>query len=400
MSRPPLLTVDQALALIGARIAVPAGCETAPVTGAAGRVLARPVLAREALPAADNSAVDGYALHRAGDNACRLVAGRAAAGHPFPHALGPGEAVRIFTGAVVPAGTDRVLMQEQALIEGATLRWPGDLRPGANIRRKGEVLRPGEAALPAGLRLTPVHLGLLADLGVTEVVVRPRLRVALLSSGDELLPAGAPKAAYQVTDSNRPMLRGYLADLGCAVVDGPILPDDRAVIAKALREAAATADLVITTAGMSVGEEDHIPAILHGEGEMIFHRLALKPGRPMGLGLLGGTPVLGLPGNPGAVAVTFTLIGQMLLRHLAGEAPRPLPRYTMPAGFTYEKPAGDRALIPARLHDGKVERVARNAAGNLAWSGGAEGFADIAEATTGIAPGDMVGFIPFAGALR
>ncbi|WP_165837758.1 molybdopterin molybdotransferase MoeA [Zavarzinia aquatilis] len=400
MSRQPLLTVDAALALIGARIAVPAGCETVPVAGAAGRVLARPVLASEALPAADNSAVDGYALHGTGDNACRLVPGRAAAGHPFPHALAAGEAVRILTGAVVPDGTSAVLMQEQALIEGDILRWQGDLRPGANIRRKGEVLRPGEAALPAELRLTPVHLGLLADLGVTEVGVRPRLRVALLSSGDELRPAGAPKAAHQVTDSNRPMLRGFLADLGCEVKDGPILPDDRAAIAQALREAAASADLVITTAGMSVGEEDHIPAILHGEGEMIFHRLALKPGRPMGLGLLGGTPVLGLPGNPGAVAVTFALIGQMLVRHLAGEAPRPLPRYTVPAGFAYEKPAGDRALLPARLNGGKLERVARNAAGNLAWGGDAEGFADIAEATTSIAPGDPVGFIPFAGALR
>ncbi|MCW0181031.1 MAG: molybdopterin molybdotransferase MoeA [Zavarzinia sp.] len=400
MSRPPLLTVDEALALIGERIAVPEGCETLDITAAAGRVLARPVLAREALPAADNAAVDGYALHRAGHGACRLVAGRAAAGHPFPHALAPGEAVRIFTGAVVPEGTDGVLMQEQAQVEGQSLRWHGDLRPGANIRRKGEVLRPGDTALPAGLRLTPVHLGLLADLGVTEVVVRPRLRVALLSSGDELRPAGARRAAHQVTDSNRPMLRGLLADLGCDVTDGPILPDDRAAIATALLAAARSSDLVITTAGMSVGDEDHIPAILHGEGEMIFHRLALKPGRPMGLGLIAGTPVLGLPGNPGAVAVTFTLIGQMLVRHLAGETPRALPRYTLPAGFAYEKPAGDRALIPARLHDGKVERVARNAAGNLAWSGDTEGFADIAEAVTRVVPGDRIGFIPFAGALR
>lgn len=398
MSRAPLLRVADALALITTRIMPIDGRETVVLEAAAGRVLAAPVESPTALPAADNSAVDGYALRFGGKEQFRLLAGRAAAGHPSPVELGPGEALRVLTGAVIPAGCEAVAMQENCRIEGQLLTPAPCPTPGANIRWRGEVLRPGDAALPAGLRLNPFHLGLLADLCIGEIEARPRLRVALLSSGDELRPAGAERAPHQVTDSNRPMLRGLLRALGCEIIDGPILPDDRGAITEALLVACASADLVVTTAGMSVGEEDHIPAVIAAHGEMLFHRLALKPGRPMGLGLIRGTPVLGLPGNPGAVAVTFALIGQLLVRRLAGETPRPLPRRRVAAGFAFDKPTGDRALLPARVEDGVALRVARNAAGNLAWTAAAEGFVEIAEETTRVAPGDPVDFLPFAGA--
>lgn len=392
-----MITLDAALALIAGRFGpVTAAVEVA-VGDAPGRVSAAPVAATAPLPAADNSAVDGYALG-SGDGPFRIL-GRSAAGHPLSGPLGDGEAARIFTGAVVPEGTLRVAMQEHCRLDGALVVPDPPPPPGANIRRAGEVLKPGDVVLPAGLRIGALHLGLLADIGCTRLAVRAPLRVALLSSGDELRPAGSAVAPHQVIDSNRPLMRGLLTRLGCDLWEWPILPDDRAAIAEAVTTAAAENDLVITTAGMSVGEEDHIPAVIRAAGTMLFHRVALKPGRPVGLGVIGTTPVLGLPGNPGAVAVTFALIGQYLVRLLAGESPRPLPRLTLPAGFSYEKPAGDRALLPGRIGDGVIERVARNAAGNLAWTVGADGFIEITEATTQVMPGDLVSFLPFSGVL-
>ena len=393
----PLITLQDALALIAARFTSVVATREVGVEDAPGRILAEAVTSPRALPATDNSAVDGYALGP-GDAPFTLV-GRAAAGHPFGAELAEGQAVRIFTGAVVPAGTIAIAMQENCRRDADQVRADPMPPAEANIRRAGEVLRPGDEVLPAGMRLSTFHLGLLADLGCDRLRVCAPLRVALLSSGDELRPAGTPIEPHLVIDSNRPLLRGLLRRLGCDTREWPILPDDRAAIRDALHAAAAENDLVITTAGMSVGEEDHIPVLLREAGGMLFHRLALKPGRPVGLGFVGDTPVLGLPGNPGAVAVTFTLIGQYLVRLLSGEVSRDLPRLSLPAAFSYRKPAGDRAVLPARLAPGGVERVARNAAGNLAWTVGADGFVEIREETTHISPGDPVAFLPFAGVL-
>ncbi|MFA5121255.1 gephyrin-like molybdotransferase Glp [Zavarzinia sp.] len=403
MSKPlltlPLLTLAEAQALIARHIAPCPGSESLPVIEAVGRVLASDVSATRLLPAADNSAVDGYAL-RTADAGPRRVIGRAAAGAPFAGCLGPGEAVRIFTGALLPAGADAVAMQECADVAEGMLRLAAEPRPGANIRRAGEVLKPGERVLAAGLRLSPLHLGLLADLGAADVLVRCRPRVALISSGDELVPAGTPTEDHQVVDSNRPMLREWLRGAGCRVTDWPILPDRRAVIAEALHEAAASHDLVVTTAGMSVGDEDHVPAVLKDSGGMIFHRLAIKPGRPVGLGRIGQTPVLGLPGNPGAAAVVFTVLGRGLVRRLAGETPDGVQRLRLPAGFAFEKAAGDRIYLPGRLTaEGRIERLTAAMAGNLAWSGQATGLIEMPEPAAAIVPGDPVAFIPFPGTL-
>ena len=391
--RQALLRLDQALDLIDSRFG-PATV-VAQQAAAPGLVLGADLHAPRPLPLGDNSAVDGYAL---GDGAGPWrVVGRAAAGHPYGAPLRPGEALRIFTGALVPGGTWAVAMQEFATLAEDRLDLAPCPAPGANIRRAGEAIGLGDAVLRQGQRLTALHLGLLADLGLDRVAAHAPLRVALLSSGEELRPAGTAPAPHEVIDSNRPLLRASLAALGCQVSDGPILPDHRPTIGAALLAAAQTHDLVITTAGMSVGDEDHVPAVIHQNGEMIFHRLALKPGRPVGLGLIGTTPVLGLPGNPGAVAACFALIGQYLIRRLAGERLERPRGFPVPAAFAYDKPAGDRALLPGRLGPAGVERVARQAAGNLAWSRMATGFICIDEACTAIAPGDPVEFLPFAG---
>ncbi|PWR23197.1 molybdopterin molybdotransferase MoeA [Zavarzinia compransoris] len=395
-ARPPLLALDQALGLIEDRFGPVTAVVPARAAEAAGFVLGADLHARSLLPAADNSAVDGYALGP-GHGPWRLN-GRAAAGQPHAGPVAAGEAVRILTGALVPAGTTAIAMQEYAAVEDGYLSLAELPPPGANIRRAGEAVKPGDRVFARGTRLRPLHLGLLADLGLDEVAVHAPLRVALLSSGDELRPAGSATAAHQVIDSNRPQLRAALTRLGCAVTDGPILPDRRDVITEALLAAARDHDLVITTAGMSVGDEDHVPVVLRTRGEMIFHRLALKPGRPVGLGTLGGTPVLGLPGNPGAVAVTFSLLGLLLVRRLAGEAVRPPQGFPLPAAFAYDKPAGDRAVLPGRIGPDGVERVARQAAGNLAWTATATGFIAIEETRTSVAPGEPVTFLPFDGA--
>lgn len=392
-AHPPLLRLDQALDLIDARLG-PVTAVT-PRAASAGLVLGADLEAPRPLPLGDNSAVDGYAL---GDGAGPWrVIGRAAAGHPYQAPLRSGEALRIFTGALVPPGSWAVAMQETATLSGGQLSLAAIPAHGANIRRAGEAVGPGDLVLRRGQRLTALHLGLLADLGLDRVAAHAPLRVALLSSGEELRPAGTVPAPHEVIDSNRPLLRASLAALGCDVSDGPILPDHRPTITEALLAAVRRHDLVITTAGMSVGDEDHVPAVIHQNGEMIFHRLALKPGRPVGLGLIGGTPVLGLPGNPGAVAVCLALIGQYLIRRLAGETPGRPRGVPVPAAFSYDKPAGDRALLPGRLTPAGIERVARQAAGNLAWSRAAEGFICIEEACTAVAPGDTVEFLPFAG---
>jgi molybdopterin molybdotransferase len=397
-----MLRLDQALALIDQTFGPVAATRRVALHEAAGAILAEPVAALAALPAADNAAVDGYAL-RAADSAAGpaefTLVGRVAAGHPFAGTLGPGEAVRIFTGAVVPAGADAVVMQEVAsVLETGRVALPANVPMGANIRRQGEVLAPGATALAAGTVLTPLHLGLLADLGHAELAIRQPLRVALLSSGDELVAVGTRPQAHQVIDSNRPMLRALLTQAGCAITEYPIQPDDRATIAATLGTAAQAHDLIVTTAGMSVGEEDHIRAILETRGTMLFQRLALRPGRPVGLGLLGGTPVLGLPGNPGAAAITFLLLGRPLLKRLGGAAPAPLPRVTLGAAFAYAKPAGDRVYLPGKVAGGTVQRLAYNAASNLVWTAEADGLIELPEAAAAIEPGMPVCFIPFAGA--
>ncbi|MFZ4407732.1 MAG: gephyrin-like molybdotransferase Glp [Paracraurococcus sp.] len=398
-----LLSVEAAEALIADRVPPVAGEERVPLAAALGRVLARDLAAPLPLPPFHNSAVDGYAFRHAdlaatGPTALRL-AGRVAAGQaalPLP----PGTAASIFTGAPMPPGADSVLMQEDAaLAEGAVVVPPG-LRPGANARPAGEDVAQGALALPAGRRLRAPEIGLAAALGLPALTVLPRIRVGVFSTGDELASPGTPLGPAQTHDSNRFTLLALLARLPVEAVDLGILPDDAAATAAALRDAAGSHDLLLTSGGVSAGEEDHVRSAIEAGGRLVFWRLAVKPGRPAALGVIGGTPVLGLPGNPVAAVVTFLHLARPMVLRLAGAAPEPLPRFHAESGFRYRKKAGRREYVRVRLRHGTglpvAEKFEREGAGLLTSLTESDAFVELPEEVLAVAPGDQVRILPFA----
>lgn len=411
-----LMSVDEAQALIAARVPTLAGEEAVPLAAARGRVLARDLVAPIPLPPFFNAAVDGWAFrHAALDPAAptRLrEAGRAAAGHGAARLAAPGEAVRIFTGAPMPEGTDTCVMQEDVQRDGDAILVPPGLKRGANARPAGEDVAQGAVALAAGRMLGPAEIGLAAALGQARLGVRPLPRVGVFSTGDELAEPGAKLRAAQTHDSNRFTLLALLAGLPCVASDLGILPDDPARTAAALAAAARDHDLLLTSGGVSTGEEDHVRAAIESGGSLVFWRLAVKPGRPAAMGVLpkaggdcsaGGTPVVGLPGNPVAAVVCFLHLARPLLLRLAGAADRPLPRYAAVAGFDYRKKAGRREYVRVTLRrEGgatRAEKFPREGAGLLSSLTQSDGFAELPEDTTRVAPGDAVTVLPFAGLL-
>ncbi len=331
---PDALPVAQAQEFIARLVPRIAGAEVLPIRSALGRVLARDVVSPIDVPAHDNSAMDGYALRGAElrrDADTRLaVAGTGLAGQQFDGAVPPGHCVRIMTGAVMPAGLDTVVPQEFVRSEGGAVVVPaGVVRSGDNRRLAGEDLARGEAALAAGRVLRPADLGLLASVGLAEVPVRRRLRVAFFSTGDELRSIGEPLDEGCVYDSNRYTLWGMLQRLGVEVLDFGVVRDDPAALETAFRDAAASADAVITSGGVSVGEADYTKKIMAELGEVLFWRIAMRPGRPMAIGRIaaaGNTAILfGLPGNPVAVMVTFYAFVRNALLAMSGAAAAPLP---------------------------------------------------------------------------
>ena len=331
---PDALPVAQAQEFIARLVPRIAGAEVLPIRSALGRVLARDVVSPIDVPAHDNSAMDGYALRGAElrrDADTRLaVAGTGLAGQQFDGAVPPGHCVRIMTGAVMPAGLDTVVPQEFVRSEGGAVVVPaGVVRSGDNRRLAGEDLARGEAALAAGRVLRPADLGLLASVGLAEVPVRRRLRVAVFSTGDELRSIGEPLDEGCVYDSNRYTLWGMLQRLGVEVLDFGVVRDDPAALETAFRDAAASADAVITSGGVSVGEADYTKKIMAELGEVLFWRIAMRPGRPMAIGRIaaaGNTAILfGLPGNPVAVMVTFYAFVRNALLAMSGAAAAPLP---------------------------------------------------------------------------
>jgi molybdopterin molybdotransferase len=402
-----LMSLSEALALIEERTQTVAAIESAPLRDALGRILAEDLIAPFAVPPHANSAVDGYAvrfddLSATGETALRVL-GRAAAGHPERRALGPGEAIRIFTGAVMPEGADTVVMQEDCRLEGdgGRVQGPAGLRRGANRRRAGEDVEAGAVALQAGIRLRPQEIGMAASVGVSTLPVRARLRAALFSTGDEILEPGQPPAPGRVFDSNRYTLAALLEGLGLRVTDLGILPDREAAIRDSLRHAAeAGHDLIVTTGGVSVGEEDHVKAAVEALGSLHAWRLAVKPGRPIALGQVGRVPFVGLPGNPVAAMVTFLRVVRPLALKLAGVRDREPRFYRVRAGFDYRKKAGRREWVRARLGaDGAGEvvaqRFAREGAGILSSMVESEGLVELAEDLTRLEAGTMVDFLPY-----
>ncbi|HYE52830.1 MAG TPA: gephyrin-like molybdotransferase Glp [Azospirillaceae bacterium] len=401
----PLMRLEQAVALLRDRLAPAAGTEEVPLRAAAGRVLAADLVAPIDVPAHDNSAVDGYAVRHAdlaadADTVLPL-AGRVAAGDDPGAPPDSPCAVRIFTGAPMPVGFDTVMMQEDAVEEGGRVRLRPGLKRGANRRRAGEDVGRGSIALPGGRRLRPQDVGLAAALGVTRLPVRAPLRVALLSTGSELHEPGTVPGPGGIHDSNRYMLAALLEGLGCAVTDLGILRDDPDAIGSALSAAAAGHDLILSSGGMSTGEEDHVKAAVERLGRLHFWRLAIKPGRPVAMGQVGRVPFVGLPGNPVAGMVTFLLLARPLVQHLQGEAPSDPPRFPVRAAFDYRKKRDRREYVRVwleRAADGALEarKFPRDGAGILSSLVAADGLAELGEEVTSVAPGDMVAYLPLS----
>ena len=301
------------------------------IRAALGRVLAEDMISPVDVPQHDNSAMDGYAvrfadLRQAGETALEVI-GNAFAGQPFGGTLAAGQAVRIMTGAVIPAGADTVIQQERARVSGSKVSVDAVPKAGTNTRKAGEDLRKGAPALQRGQPVRAAEIGMMASLGIGEVAVYRRLRVAFFSTGDELVSIGQPLGPGQIYDSNRYTLFGMLSRFGCELLDMGVIRDDPQRIEQAFREAAATADVVITSGGVSVGEADYVKQILEQLGEVLFWKIAMKPGRPLAYGKIGNAHFFGLPGNPVAVMVTFYQFVRDALLHLQGQtriAPLPL----------------------------------------------------------------------------
>ncbi|WP_160000234.1 gephyrin-like molybdotransferase Glp [Roseomonas sp. 18066] len=400
-----LLSVEAAAALIAARVPPVTGEAFCPLAQLRGRVLARDLHAPQPLPPFFNSAVDGYAFRHAdlaaGAETRLPLSGRQPAGQAAAP-LAAGHARRIMTGAAMPDGADTVMMQEDArLAPGAVLLPPG-LAVGANCRPAGEDLAQGALALPAGRLLDPPAIALAAALGLPGLAVRRRVRVGVFSTGDELAAPGTPLGAAQTYDANRFALLALLASLPVEAVDLGLLPDRAGATAAALREAAAGHDLLLSSGGVSQGEEDHLRGAIAAAGSLVFWQLAVKPGKPAAMGVVAGTPVLGLPGNPVAAFVTFLHLARPLVLRLAGATPRPLPRFVAEAGFAHRKKPGRREYLRVRLVQTgglpRAEKFLREGAGLLSTLVESDAFAELPEALTEVAPGDRVTVLPFAGA--
>lgn len=343
-----LLRLEEARQRIVAAVGRPETMETLPLGRACGRVLARPLTADVEVPPFDNSAMDGYALHGSalpttGEASLRQV-GTAWAGRPFEGHVGPGECVRIMTGAPMPSGTDTVVMQEQVRVAGERVTLGAGHRAGEHRRRAGESLARGAEILAAGTRLTPAHLGLAASAGVATVSVFRRPRVAILSTGDELQSAGQPLGPGQIYDSNRCSLTAMLERLGIEVHDLGVIPDRLEATRDALLEAGRAADVIISSGGVSVGDADFVVEVLRAEGRVGFWKVAIKPGKPLAFGRLGPAWFFGLPGNPVSSMVTFYQLVQPALQRLCGVDPLPPPLLV-----------NARLAAPLRKHPGRLE---------------------------------------------
>lgn len=390
--------VDDALALLQERLTPVARVETVPIQQVLGRVLAEPVMAKRSNPPRPNTAVDGYGFAGARDTGVHvlpLVAGRAAAGGDLDGAVPAGHAVRVLTGAALPAGVDTVVLQEDVTVDGGRIAFNGPVKQGANSRRAGEDVAAGDVILPQGRRLTPADLALLAAVGVRAVPVFAPLRVGVLSTGDELAEAGSDAGETQIYDANRPMLLALLKRLGHRAVDLGRVGDDRVALAAALD--GAQVDAILTSGGASAGDEDHVSALLRDAGAMALWRIAVKPGRPLALGMWKGTPVFGLPGNPVAAMVCTLVFAAPALGLLAGAGWHKPQGFTVPAGFEKSKKPGRREYLRARIRDGVVEVFRSEGSGRISGLSWAEGLVELPDGPLVVKRGDPVRFIPWGG---
>jgi molybdopterin molybdotransferase len=409
----PLLRLDDMERLIGERIIPVAETEKVQLHGARGRVLSDDVKAPVNLPPFDNSAVDGYAVRHAdlrpdGDTTL-AVAGRLTAGARETLSLKSGETIRIFTGAAMPEGADTVFMQEDVTAEDGRVTVPKGLKLGANRRLAGEDVHAGGTVLSAGTVLEAQHVALAAALGLTELGVRRRLKVAIFSTGDELVEPGSVRGAAAIFDSNRILLAELLQRLGTIVTDLGILADDPAKLSARLSQAATEHDLIVTSGGVSTGEADYVRKAVEGVGNLVFWRVAIKPGRPVALGVIPAgkgqsAAFVGLPGNPVAVFVTFVRVVKPLLRRLTGARAERLMPLPVRAAFAYKKKKDRREYVRVALRrspDGEAEAVKypQDGAGILTSLTETDGLLEFPEDVTTIEAGARVGFLSYAALL-
>ncbi|WP_122562488.1 gephyrin-like molybdotransferase Glp [Pseudomonas viridiflava] len=377
--------------------------EAAPITqhervrlaDAEGRVLATDLVSTLDLPPWSNSAMDGYALRVADWRGEPLPVSQRIFAGQAPEPLAPGTCARIFTGAPVPEGADCVEMQENAeVLDDQRVRFTESLKPEQNIRPQGQETRIGDTVLAAGTRLGPIELGLAASLGLAEVDVVRRVRVAVPSTGDELNEPGQPLGPGQIYNSNRVLLCSWLKRLQCDVVDAGILPDDLAKTRAALASLHEV-DLILSTGGVSVGEADFLGHALREEGELSLWKLAIKPGKPLTFGHFRGVPVIGLPGNPASTLVTFALLARAYLLRRQGVLDVTPLKFAVPAGFVWTRPGNRREYLRGRLEQGRAVPYRNQSSGVLRSAAWADGLIEVREGAT-VAEGDWVNFIPLS----
>ena len=391
--------VDTALALLRDRLTAVTGSETVAVGDAAGRILSGAVTAVRSHPPHANTAVDGYAFAQGsigdGPQTLPLLTGRAAAGVPYPDTVPTGQAIRVLTGASLPAGTDTVVLQEDTTTDNVSIAFHGPLKRGANTRKAGEDMQAGADILPAGRQLTAADLGTLTAAGVATVGVRKRLRVAILSTGDELRDANEAATDANIYDANRPMLRAVVARWGYDVIDLGRVGDSQSGVRAALDRGAAQADAILTSGGASAGDEDHVSAALTATGSMALWRIALKPGRPLALGLWQGVPVFGLPGNPVAALICTLIFARPALGQLAGAGWCDPQGFDVPAAFTKSKKDGRREYLRARIRDGKAEVFRSEGSGRVSGLSWATGLVELPDHAVTVVPGTPVRYFPY-----
>lgn len=403
---PKLTSLDAALAQLTDQAMAVTSVETVRLIDALGRVVANDQHAAIDVPSADNSAMDGYALRSAdiatqGSHALP-VSQRICAGSVGTK-LEPGTAARIFTGALIPEGADTVIMQERCEANNRNVTVPGAIKQGSNIRNKGEDISVGDVVIERGTQLKPQHLGQAASVGIAALPVYRRLRVAIFFTGDELRQPGEALQPGQLYNSNQYTLQGLLTHLHCEIINLGTVPDTLQATEKALLEGADKADLIMTSGGVSVGEEDHVRKALENTGKLALWRVSIKPGKPMVFGSVKQTPFIGLPGNPVSVFVTFCILARPYIQRSQGiQNPRP-NTLRMPAGFSWPKPGFRREYIRVRIVNDRsgmssLSLFPNQGSGVLTSAAWADGLAIIPENTT-VAIGDSLEYLPFSGIL-
>ena len=392
--------VDEALERLRSSVVPVVGTETQPLSGSVGRVLSADVFAPRANPPGANSAVDGYGFRfdesTNGATELPLVAGRAAAGAPFSEAVPKGHAIRILTGALLPEGIDTVVLEEDCSVEDQKVFFKGMIKQGSNTRQSGEDVEAGQKILEASRCLRPPDIALLAATGIVELDVFRKLKVGVLSTGDELVEPGSDEDQSMTYDANRPMLLSLLSRWGHKAVDLGHVADDRDGIQSSLDAAASSCDAILTSGGASAGDEDHISALLQDVGSLHAWRIALKPGRPLALAVWNGVPVFGLPGNPVAALVCTLIFARPSLAVLSGGAWVEPQGFFQPAGFTKTKKPGRREYLRARMRDGRVEIFSSEGSGRISGLSWAEGLVELPDGALSIAEGDPVRYIPYS----